>query len=341
MYFDLIALNGADHAKHNPSPVQIALGVGGALALVGALVWATSGGDAQAADALDQEAVAAGPPDEAQIETIARAIVGDNFERVRNIRTLPEGYLARVELKKSAKNQQGLGPQVEILVAFDYQTANIVKEIPEFHYDKWKAEGEERKRKRDKSLKQKGYTVAEVNALKCPLVDATNDLLGILGELNNPAKRSSTFLASGRNIYAEWKEAYTNWWKGVQAVKSTPGFAWYTGTRSRPNLVPNIADAATYYDMDSPDPSAALNKALATLILGWSLGIPTLIYKRETPSYGGVTGDTLLAEIESRNDTDGLNLMMALYDSYINETGNSPGVYINASDYNRLGYGAC
>ena len=346
MYYDY------DYAEENPTPVQIALGVGGALALVGALIWATSASAAEPADALNQEEIGAAPPEEAQIEAIVRQMVGPTFVRIRNIQTISdsrgEGYLVRVEMEKSPKNPKGLGPQVEILVAFDYQTASIVKEIPEFDFEKYTAEGVKRQREKEERLAAKGYTYEQVSALRCPLLGATNDLLGILGELNNPAKRSSTFLASGRSTYAKWKTAYTNWWKGVQAIKSAEGYIWYTGARSRPNLVPNLAAPRDYYDMDSPDPSAALNKAQSALILGWSLGVPALVYKRETPSYGGVTGTTLLGEIEARSDTDGLNLMMALYDSYIKETGNRPGFYIKcegtglSNSCTALGYGyAC
>lgn len=311
-----------------------ALGVGTAAA-IGLAFYLLRPAPAEAAG-LSGDSANVPPADKAQIATIAKAMYPNDFESVRWVREKPDGYLARIMLKKPAK-LQGLGPQVEILVALDYSGASVVKEIRAFDEDAYKQRQAETRKLQDQFYAESGAKPSEVAA--ADLLKATNDLLSDL-ELQRrgdgaPTARSKTVYAAWRNALLEYQKVAATLATIAGSDHAVPAFGDSGAKLYRPGsyqLTDIGLGTKTYAQGTLPFDS--------TLAFGYQIGVPQVLFRQPkiTSDLPGFTAGYVVLPADHKQ---GLAILMAFYKAWVrdtNRTNASAATYINDATAKALGY---
>lgn len=275
--FDAVAID-------NPfglSTAQLAaLGVGTAAA-IGLAFYLLSPAPAEAAGLSGDLPPDVPPADPAQIEAIAKAMYPKDFEEVRWVREKPDGYLARILLKKPLK-LQGLGPQVELLVALDYSDASVVKSINAFDSDAYKKRVADEAKLRDvfQADAEKAGVLSPEKAL-ANLLAATDVLLIELEQV-----RLSPGNALGPNsaaVYTAWRNALLKYQEAAKtkAAQGLTAASWIMGSSGSKSYRPGSYQLSDIGDTTKgPYKQSPTNAGFdSTLVFGYVLGVPQTLFR--------------------------------------------------------------
>jgi hypothetical protein len=289
-----------------------ALGVG-TVAAIGLAFYLLRPASAEAAG-LSGESANVPPADKAQIETIAKAMYPNDFESVRWIRDKPEGYLARIMLKKPAK-LQGLGPQVEILVALDYSGASVVREIRAFDSDAYKQRQDETRKLQDQFYAESGAKSPEVAA--ADLLKASNDLLSDLEEVRQ-ANGALTPFSKAR--YAAWRSALLAYQKAA-VTKASSGFStssWVFGDSGSKSYRPGLYQL-TDIGLGTKTYAQGTRPFDSTLAFGYQVGVPQVLARQPkiAPDSPGFTAGY---PVPTADHKAGMFNLLAFYKAWVRDT---------------------
>lgn len=309
-----------------------ALGVGTAAA-IGLAFYLLRPAPAEAAG-ISGESANVPPADTASIKSIAKAMYPNDFESVRWVREKPNGYLARIMLKKPAK-LQGLGPQVEILVALDYSGASVVKEIRAFDYDAYKQRQDETRKLQDQFYAESGAKPLEVAA--ADLLKATNDLLLDLEGVRQAPGNAPT--PRSRAVYAAWRNALLEYQKAaVTSATISGGTSWTVFGDSGAKLYRPGFYQLTDIGLGTKTYAQGTLPFDSTLAFGYQIGVPQVLFRQPkiAPDSPGFTAGYPAPPADHKQ---GIAILLPFYKAWVRDTNRTGfATTINDETAKALGY---